>query len=82
MSLPKLNKASLTVKNGRFRLVVVNEVVADPEGNVVKRKHIRYPQIQILKNRIRVGCITVSREAALKLIGFGSEGYVQGEATE
>jgi hypothetical protein len=87
MGVPKLSKASLTVKDGRFRLVVVNEELVEVKksatGEILKtktklRKSIRYPKIQILKNRVRVGCITVSREAARKLFN-AEEGYLQAE---
>lgn len=64
--------AILTVdRDGRFRLLVKNGI-----GKAI----VRYPKIQILKNRVRVGCITVSKEAAQKLLAYQETGYLQGES--
>lgn len=74
MSIAPIKKASLTLdKDHRFRLVVVEKM-----GDRLLKK-IRYPKVQLLKNRIRVGCITVSRAAAKELLHYRDIGFVQAE---
>ena len=75
----KFARTSLRLVNGRFKLTEYATVATDNGKSKARVVSVRYPQIQVLKNRIRVGCTTVSREAVLKLLGYGN-GYVQGES--
>jgi hypothetical protein len=75
----KFARSKLSFVDGRFRLTEYATVL-DEKGKPKSRiRNVRYPQIQILGNRIRVGCTTVTREAVLKLLGY-ENGFVQGES--
>ncbi len=66
MGLPDVVGYKLSLdEDGRFKLVTSD-------------KRIRYPKVQVLKNRIRVGCITVNKDALCKLINY-DVGFVQAE---
>jgi hypothetical protein len=84
--MKKIARSKLDYVDGRFRLTEYASIPTDNGKTVTKKVSVRYPQIAVFKNRVRVGCTTVSRAAALKLIGFGNNGclrgYVQAEATE
>jgi hypothetical protein len=82
MTTGKFTRAVLSLVDGRFKLVE-SAIVRDMNGKRVGvTRRVRYPKIQILKRGIRVGCTTVSREAALKLLNIKETGFLQAEATE
>jgi hypothetical protein len=68
MSVPSGNTAKLSVVDGRLRLTLLRG-----HGNT---KIVYYPKVQVLRNRVRVGCITVTKEAAKKLLS-SPVGFVQ-----
>ena len=75
----KYGRCKLSLVDGRFKLTEYSQVATDNGKSKSRIVSVRYPQIQILKNRIRVGCTTVTREAAKKLLDYGT-GFVQGES--
>jgi hypothetical protein len=75
------SRTKLSLVDGRFKLTEVYFIPTDNGKSKTRMVSVRYPQIQILKNRIRVGCTTLSREAVKKLLGY-DVGFVQGEAAE
>lgn len=77
--MKKFARTKLSLVNGRFKLTEYAEVATDNGKSKSRIVNVRYPQIQILKNRIRVGCTTVTREVVEKLMS-SELGFVQGES--
>lgn len=77
MSIPKETLGKLSVKNGRF--ILRTKTDGDP------KVHVRYPKVELKSNRIKVGCITVTKEAAkilYDMLDIQHTGVVQEEGIQ
>lgn len=63
MAIPPQALSKLSIKKGKFVLHTKYYTV-----DKVNRVRVRYPKVELKSNRVKVGCVTVTKEAAQRIL--------------